>query len=132
MPHEDGSLYFPTVSTISLGSHTLLDIYKPIEDSQLPEEENTIDKRYLFSILLEPRSLVILKDDMYKVNLHGIKETTQDVIDTKQIINFDQLGDDKYRQSNVLTRDTRVSLTIRHVPKVLKINLNSVLFKSKK
>lgn len=132
MPHEDGSLYFPTVSTISLGSHTLLDIYKPIEDSQLPEEENTIDKRYLFSILLEPRSLVILKDDMYKVNLHGIKETTQDVIDTKQIINFDQLGDDKYRQSNVLTRDTRVSLTIRHVPKFLKINLNSVLFKSKK
>ena len=29
-PHEDGPLYSPTVATISLGSHTLLDFYSPI------------------------------------------------------------------------------------------------------
>nr|KAF6406055.1 alkB-like protein 6 [Molossus molossus] len=29
MPHEDGPLYYPTVSTISLGSHTMLDLYEP-------------------------------------------------------------------------------------------------------
>ncbi|XP_015454401.1 alpha-ketoglutarate-dependent dioxygenase alkB homolog 6 isoform X4 [Pteropus alecto] len=28
-PHEDGPLYYPTVSTISLGSHTILDLYEP-------------------------------------------------------------------------------------------------------
>lgn len=28
-PHEDGPLYYPTVSTISLGSHTMLDLYEP-------------------------------------------------------------------------------------------------------
>ena len=28
-PHEDGPLYYPTVSTISLGSHTVLDLYEP-------------------------------------------------------------------------------------------------------
>ena len=33
-PHEDGPLYLPIVSTISLGSHTLLDFYKPIESSE--------------------------------------------------------------------------------------------------
>ncbi|XP_069765065.1 alpha-ketoglutarate-dependent dioxygenase alkB homolog 6 isoform X2 [Narcine bancroftii] len=31
MPHEDGPLYFPTVTTISLGSQTLLDFYHPIK-----------------------------------------------------------------------------------------------------
>ena len=33
-PHEDGPLYYPTVSTISLGSHTLLDFYKPLTDTE--------------------------------------------------------------------------------------------------
>lgn len=28
-PHVDGPLYYPTVSTISLGSHTMLDFYEP-------------------------------------------------------------------------------------------------------
>lgn len=130
MPHEDGPMYYPTVSTISLGSHTFLDFYKPIEkaDSEL---ENLIENRYMFSILLEPRSLVVLQDDMYKVFLHGIKETNEDLIISKNIVNFDKLSQ-VYAESETLTRDTRISLTIRHVPKVLKVNLNSLLFKNKK
>ncbi|XP_073405187.1 uncharacterized protein [Dendrobates tinctorius] len=39
MPHEDGPLYYPTVTTISLGSHTLLDFYLPISGLG-SEEEN--------------------------------------------------------------------------------------------
>lgn len=31
-PHEDGPLYHPIVTTVSLGSHTLLDFYQPITD----------------------------------------------------------------------------------------------------
>ncbi|KAN0065360.1 hypothetical protein ACQY0O_001196 [Thecaphora frezii] len=33
MPHEDGAAYFPAVATISLGSHTLLDIYRYVDDA---------------------------------------------------------------------------------------------------
>jgi hypothetical protein len=39
-PHEDGPLYYPTVSTISLGSHTLLDFYRPIIDTQSDDNTN--------------------------------------------------------------------------------------------
>ncbi|KAF5889229.1 alpha-ketoglutarate-dependent dioxygenase alkB 6, partial [Clarias magur] len=34
MPHEDGPLYHPTVTTITLGSHTLLDFYRPVDQTQ--------------------------------------------------------------------------------------------------
>jgi len=30
-PHTDGPLYYPTVTTVSLGDHTVLDFYKPLE-----------------------------------------------------------------------------------------------------
>ena len=32
MPHEDGPAYFPAVATISLGSHTLLDVYRYVDE----------------------------------------------------------------------------------------------------
>ena len=125
MPHLDGMLYYPTVSTISLGSHTLLDFYRPIVQNEVSEQD-----RYLFSIFLEPRSLVVLKDDMYKVNLHGIKEKSDDIIDSKVILNYDRINK-SFTQQSCLKRDTRISLTIRHVPKVIKANLNSLIFKKK-
>jgi alkylated DNA repair protein alkB family protein 6 len=125
MPHTDGLLYYPTVSTISLGSHTLLDFYRPMVDDDVSEQD-----RYLFSIFLEPRSLVVLKDDMYTVNLHGIKEINEDIIDSKYVVNYDRI-DKSYKQPPSVKRDTRISLTIRHVPKVIKTNLNSLLFKKK-
>ncbi|ERE50002.1 putative alpha-ketoglutarate-dependent dioxygenase alkB [Cricetulus griseus] len=40
MPHEDGPLYYPTVSTISLGSHTVLDFYEPRQ----PEDDAPIEQ----------------------------------------------------------------------------------------
>ncbi|XP_028920158.1 alpha-ketoglutarate-dependent dioxygenase alkB homolog 6 isoform X2 [Ornithorhynchus anatinus] len=39
MPHEDGPLYYPRVSTISLGSHTLLDLYRPVRPEAEEEEQ---------------------------------------------------------------------------------------------
>nr|XP_033812283.1 alpha-ketoglutarate-dependent dioxygenase alkB homolog 6 isoform X3 [Geotrypetes seraphini] len=42
MPHEDGPMYFPTVTTISLGSHTLLDFYHPVgREQQRTDEQKT-------------------------------------------------------------------------------------------
>ena len=30
MPHLDGNLFFPTITTINLGSHTVLNLYHPL------------------------------------------------------------------------------------------------------
>ena len=80
----------------------------------------------------EPRSLLVLKNDMYKVYLHGIRELNEDKIFKENILNFSKLNQ-KYSDSEiVIRRETRISLTIRHVPKVLKINVNSLLFGNKK
>ncbi|MBN3310003.1 ALKB6 dioxygenase, partial [Amia calva] len=120
MPHEDGPLYFPTVTTISLGSHTLLDFYHPISTGQDNEEvPQTEENRFLLSLLVEPRSLLILRDDMYLRFLHGIRPVTQDTV-TDKVANLHTTGA-KARDS--LSRATRVSLTIRHVPKVIKTSL---------
>lgn len=139
-PHEDGPLYFPTVSTISLGSHTVLDFYHHpahlcshsetsshvIESNVCKDNMQTgdnsgenvssLESRYMLSVLLEPRSLFLVRDDMYKSYLHGISERTSDVV-SKELVNFNSIS---FKDGDVLERGTRVSLTIRYVPKVIK------------
>lgn len=118
MPHEDGLLYHPTVTTISLGSHTLLDFYRPVsgQDGEAPQTE---ENRYQFSLLVRPRSLLILQDEMYRSLLHGIQGQDGDLL-TDQVVNMSAAG---AQPGETLTRGTRVSLTIRHVPKVIKTKL---------
>ncbi|XP_054855406.1 alpha-ketoglutarate-dependent dioxygenase alkB homolog 6 [Eublepharis macularius] len=124
MPHEDGPLYFPTVTTINLGSHTLLDFYHPVSRGQQTEDREeptpqSEEERHFLSLLLKPRSLLVLQEDMYIRYLHGIRSVTEDTI-TEKVANVgmcsSELGD-------TLCRGTRVSLTIRHVPKVLKTSI---------
>lgn len=80
----------------------------------------SLDNRYFMSVLLEPRSLFLLTEDLYHNYLHGIAERTCDVV-TDKVSNLDAcqagLGD-------TLKRSTRISLTIRNVPKILKFKLN--------
>lgn len=105
MPHEDGPAYFPAVATIGLGSHTMLDIYRYVDEDlqkEFEERMNQFDKQSsvdpskaqqstpsipkerfqgnvkivrgararepnpLFSILQEPRSLLITTGQVYK------------------------------------------------------------------
>ncbi|WAR19213.1 ALKB6-like protein [Mya arenaria] len=128
MPHVDGPLYFPTVSTISLGSHTLLDFYKPIQEHSESENMNVnsetiataFEDRYVSSILLQPRSLILVRDDMYTRYLHGIAERTDDIINTS-VANLDKCVG--VNVGDKITRTTRVSLTIRYVPKTIKAKL---------
>ena len=77
------------------------------------------EERHITSLLLEPRSLVLVREDMYKVHLHGIAERTEDTI-TDEIANLESTD---INIGDVLKRGTRVSLTIRHVPKVLKAKI---------
>ena len=76
----------------------------------------------MLSILLEPNSLLVLKDDMYNKYLHGIAETTKDII-SEHICNLEELGV-KRTVGTTLQRSTRISLTIRNVPKTFKLKLN--------
>ena len=158
-PHEDGPLFYPVVSTISLGSHTLLDFYYHLDGIQqkpecvstgsevngynhkVEEDENVIkeysgqtehpeakqgknspasnsEDRHFLSILLERRSLVLVCGEMYTQHLHGIAEQTHDTI-TNKIVNLQHLSN-PVSIGETLQRDTRVSLTIRHVPRTVK------------
>nr|XP_055055676.1 alpha-ketoglutarate-dependent dioxygenase alkB homolog 6 isoform X1 [Misgurnus anguillicaudatus]XP_055055677.1 alpha-ketoglutarate-dependent dioxygenase alkB homolog 6 isoform X1 [Misgurnus anguillicaudatus] len=118
MAHEDGPLYHPTVTTITLGSHTLLDFYRPVcqNQSEIPQTE---ESRYMLSLLVQRRSLLILQDDMYKHYLHGIRGVYEDIL-SEHVVNLSSAGT---QVGDTLPRSTRVSLTIRHVPKVIRANL---------
>lgn len=78
------------------------------------------------SLLLERRSLVIIQEDMYNKYLHGIEEKLQDTVDDK-VFNAEQLCSTKVGQK--LSRETRISLTIRNIPKVSKLSVKSLLKK---
>ncbi|KAG8237252.1 hypothetical protein J437_LFUL011280 [Ladona fulva] len=38
MPHFDGPLFYPTIATLSLGSHTVLNFYQPQDDGKVSVE----------------------------------------------------------------------------------------------
>ncbi|KAK0551469.1 hypothetical protein OC845_002181 [Tilletia horrida] len=115
MPHEDGGAYFPAVATISLASHTLLDIYRyaDVPEKQSNEgqtahgADGTADpapkarareKDPAFSIFQERRSLLITTGSAYKKYLHGIAERQADGPDNlRSIINLQQLGSSEFK-----------------------------------
>lgn len=112
MPHLDGPLFFPVVTTISCGSHTILNFF-PYSGTASDADLSTAKKVY--SLLLEPRSLLVLKNEMYKNYMHGIEEIKSDEIND-QINNLDACCE-KYPIRENVSRSTRISLTIRNVPK---------------
>lgn len=115
MPHEDGPAYSPITATVSLGSHTVLEIYKKNGQG---EREATPTWR----ILQEPRSLLVTTGDMYVNTLHGISELQGDEnLNSRGIINWDLLQDSQPYQTGTAQRQTRISLTLRDVTKVAKL-----------
>ncbi len=56
---------------------------------------------------------------MYKKYLHGIAAAKEEDVVTDKIINLKSLGAE-VSIGHVMKRTTRVSLTLRHVPKTLK------------
>jgi len=115
MPHEDGPAYNPITATVSLGSHTILEIYNK-------NEQGERDPHPSWRILQEPRSLLITTGDMYVNTLHGISEIEIDEnLDPVNIVNWDFLGDKEPFISGQTKRQTRISLTFRDVVKVAKL-----------
>ncbi|XP_034829479.1 alpha-ketoglutarate-dependent dioxygenase alkB homolog 6 [Maniola hyperantus] len=115
LPHLDGSLFYPTITTISVASHTVLKFLEPMS------AENAVLKP-VFSFLLEPRSLLVLKDKLFDYYLHSIEEIKEDCLDDS-IVNLNMCSN-KYVKGVTVPRETRISLTIRHVPKTTSFKIN--------
>jgi alkylated DNA repair protein alkB family protein 6 len=71
------------------------------------------------SLLLERRSLVVLQDDMYTKYLHTIAEVHCDTLSGTEA-NLELCGG-QYTTGAELQRATRISLTVRHVPRTSKL-----------
>lgn len=138
MAHFDGPLFHPVICTISCGSHTILRFHENIETNDEQNQNrptNIVDstdyadhdydnekRKIVCQLLIERRSLLILKDDMYEKYLHSIEETSHDPI-LSNISNINYCHAYKDRCGETVERNRRISLTIRHVPKTSKIHL---------
>lgn len=132
MPHSDGPLFHPIISTISCGSHTVLEFTAaPATDEDAASDaaagadvRPTLRRKPStagFQLMVERRSLLILQDDMYHRYLHGIAERDVDRI-ADDMLNLQQCCDER-PFGETMTREKRVSLTIRHVPKTSRLKL---------
>lgn len=126
MAHSDGPLFHPIICTISCGSHTILRFH---ENDSYDDSDNYVTstisdekRKIVCQLLIEPRSLLILKDDMYKTYLHSIAHEKYDAI-TNDLSNLEQCTEFKNHIDKTVERNRRISLTIRHVPKTSKIHL---------
>ncbi|KAF8924665.1 Alpha-ketoglutarate-dependent dioxygenase alkB 6 [Dissophora ornata] len=131
MPHKDGPAYLPTVATVSLSSHCVLEFYKVSEEKESDGQEHatassptiTDDHRSQepeFSLLVQPRSLLVLKEDVYNKYMHGIREATADDLSKGNILNLaEALPEGIPEEGALLERGTRISLTFRIVQKTL-------------
>ncbi|KAF6266172.1 hypothetical protein COO60DRAFT_646603 [Scenedesmus sp. NREL 46B-D3] len=79
MPHEDGPLYHPVVSILSLGSPAVLRFWRK------QEEGGTGNAPAVASVLAMPRSLLVFTDEAYHSCLHGIEEVTEERLDASVV-----------------------------------------------
>lgn len=135
MAHSDGPLFYPVICTISCGSHAILEFYEKDNDNDVvrttsgniapaaqPTSTSCEKRKLVCQLLIEPGSLLILKDDMYNKYLHSISDVTEDLI-TNNIANIERCVGFKNRIGEIVKRDRRISLTIRNVPKTSKLKL---------
>ena len=109
LAHVDGPLFTPLITPLNLGSSCLLRF-----STRDPEEGE-------FALFLEEGSLLVQTGEVYERWLHRIDEVERDVIDGT-VVNLD-LCQRKLEVGDVVERGTRLSLTIRNVPKVCKFQL---------
>jgi len=122
------------------------------ETSDAPKSR-PIHPKPVVSLLLEPRSLVVTSDDLYRTHLHGIDAVAMDHLIAHKsdkhpeaanlsgesaglrVANWEMLGGDDVeimrvvREGGVLKRGTRTSLTCRVVEKVASYGIGSLLIK---
>lgn len=118
LPHEDGSAYFPVVCTVSLGAHTVLDVYSKGGDG--------VGRGQRWRVLQERRSLLVTMGEVYEGCLHGIEgvEVDEGLVE-EGVVNWGFLREETRgevdREGGRLRRGTRLSLTCRDVVKVRRV-----------
>ncbi|KAJ9069631.1 Alpha-ketoglutarate-dependent dioxygenase alkB 6 [Entomophthora muscae] len=106
--HEDGPFYHPMVATLSLGSHTIIN-YRP-KHSALETDPSLKG----FSLFIEPRSLVVMSEKVYRDFTHEIEPKTADRVSClTECENFSQCAIKDFPSE--IQRGARISLTFRHV-----------------
>lgn len=98
--HVDGPAYKPTAAIVSLLAPLTMQFYKP-----LPSAGGHRD--LLGSLVLRPRSLLVLTGSVYHDVLHAIAEREQDELDTSV------LNRRTSEHGITIQRQVRVSLTVR-------------------
>ncbi len=129
------------VATVSLGSHTVFNYYEYTSDDATPHSQSVPQGRAInpipvLTLLLEPRSVVITRSELYTTHLHGINDLDVDEIRPKgdlspptvspfnaSIANWTKLTNPEIKQAvesgGSLKRRTRYSLTCRDVERVV-------------
>ena len=103
-PHLDGSLFYPTIATISLGSHTVLNFYQPLSKQEMSNSCcSSLEDRLKFKIYIPRRSLILIQDQMFHHYLHGIEGNLLRGIDNKTVRRF------KRKQNNLKLQLLKVS-----------------------
>ena len=90
----------------------MLDLYTKPSD-----EEQDAERKRVGKLLLEPNSLLIMRDDVYEW-LHGIEERAEDVVDETVLNLASGCG---VSVGQVLQRGTRLSVTIRVAAKTIRV-----------
>ncbi|CAN8064982.1 unnamed protein product [Agarophyton chilense] len=98
-PHKDGPAYKPLAAIISLQSAIVMDFYKAAENGQIGQ--------HAASMLLRPRSLLLISGHVYEQMYHAIAERHVDNID-HSVLNA---AHDELNTS--IPRAERTSLTVR-------------------
>ncbi|GJD08215.1 Alpha-ketoglutarate-dependent dioxygenase alkB homolog 6 [Galdieria sulphuraria] len=101
--------YLPGQAILSLENEIVLDFYSKGVNSVTAEEI----QQYTGSLLLEPRSLLIIRDSAYQNYLHGIQESFY-IKKSSWLLNYCCDG-----EGEQVARKKRVSLTVRLVPKTV-------------
>lgn len=144
LPHTDGPAYFPTVATLSLGSHAVYDFYRylPVQEGETSSNDSAkksekegrpIDPTPVFSLFVPARSLIVLSSEVYTSLLHSIPPRTSDRrTSLARCLNFSPTLDAGWEETpqggepivgeaeQGLERERRISLTCRKVEKVVK------------
>lgn len=125
-PHVDGPIYVPIVAIVSLEAPVLMSFYP----KQMPYGD--VMKHYddtfkfdgpiaktkpQFSVILEPRSLVVFTDDLYYYYPHGISDKAEDSLleaDCGPVVNWGRVSQVP-REAASLKRSRRVGITIRNL-----------------
>ncbi|KAG2388354.1 hypothetical protein C9374_000518 [Naegleria lovaniensis] len=120
--HKDGPVYFPMVFIISLESTVMLNFKLCERDEDYVDQCPYVKQ---FSVIAEPRSLLIFTDDIYHYYMHGIDECdSYEITDDMLIANAELLANKELAKVGTkIERSKRLSLTCRCVRKTMKKKL---------